>query len=281
MREVSPSSGDAVDLPEDGTRLDHRVRSTPLLVLFLDFDGTLAGIADRPEHVRLEPSIAETLARLVRRPGTKVAVISGRSLRDLTALIPVRGLYLAGNHGLEVDGPTIRFVQPEAAGRIAQVETLAAELRAALEDIPGALVENKGLSVACHERSVPIAMVPTFWSEVNRILERRSEPWRVLIGKRVVEALPSREWTKGSCARFLLSHFLSGASEDPDPFAIAIGDDRTDRDLLDEIQGQGLTVAVGESLGSGWDLLLEDVPAVHRFLERIDRLRSEGLRPSG
>ena len=265
---------------EYGTRLDHRVRSTPLLVLFLDFDGTLAGITDRPEHVRLEPSIAETLVRLVRRPGAKAAVISGRSLPDLKPRIPVDGLYLAGNHGLEVDGPTMRFTQPEAARRMPQVEALAEELRAGLAHIPGILVENKGLSVSCHDRAVPGAMVSSLWSEVSRILAPRTETWRILIGKRVVEVLPSHDWTKGSCARFLLSHFQSITPGNPEAFAVAIGDDRTDRDLLEEIGGRGFTVAVGEFLGSGWDLQLPDVPAVHLLLEHIDRLRSDGARPS-
>ena len=259
----------------DGDKgLAERIRSAPLLVLLLDFDGTLAGIADRPEHVRLDHDLAENLVRLVRRPGVKIAVISGRSMEDLRSFLPIDGVTLAANHGLEVDGPTIHFLHPAVEHRVGAVDALALELLAALAGIPGTLIENKRISIACHDRNVAPGKLPFFWSEVRRVLARGRGEWRVLYGKCVVEILPAVEWTKGSCARYLLSHFSLSTAGAPKPFPIAIGDDATDRDLLEEARGGGLAIAVGDALGDGWDLGLRDVAAVHRFLREVDRLRS-------
>lgn len=257
--------------------LDRRVRAAPLFVLLLDFDGTLAGIVERPDLVRLDPLVEKTLASLVRRSGVRVAIVSGRPVEELRSLLPVGGLTVAGNHGLEIVGPTIRFLHAEAADRLGQIELLADDLRAELAAIPGALVENKRLSVACHSRAVPPALRPRFWDEVRRVVGRNAGAWRLLAGKWVVEILPALDWTKGSCARLLLDQFESQAGGRPAPFAVAIGDDRTDRDLLAEVLGRGCAIAVGDSLGPGWDLQLRDVPAVHRLLERFDRLRSEPI----
>lgn len=268
-----------LDRDDAWTRIEERIRSAPLLVLLLDFDGTLAGIADRPEHVRLDHDLAETLVRLVRRPGIKVAVVSGRSLDDLRSFLPVSGLYLAGNHGLEVEGPTLRFIHPEAARHIGAIDALALELLARLASIRGTLIENKRLSIACHDRNIPNEKLSIFWSEVRAVLARTTGEWRLQAGKRVVEILPAIDWTKGACARYLISHFALGAEGQAAPFTIVIGDDISDREMLATARADGLAIAVGDALGDGWDLQLRDVAAVHRFLREIDRLRSISGRP--
>lgn len=275
-RLMNPAGLDRDDAWSD---IGERIRGAELLVLLLDFDGTLAGIADRPEHVRLDHDLAETLVRLVRRPGVKIAVISGRSLEDLRSFLPISGLYLAGNHGLEVDGPTLRFLHPGAMRRMGAIDALALELLARLAPIPGMLIENKRFSIACHDRNVPAERVPLFWKEVRGVIARAAGEWRLLSGKRVVEILPAIDWSKGACARYLQSHFSLNAAGLPMPYSIAIGDDVADREMLEVVRADGLAVAVGQTLGDGWDLELKDVAAVHRFLREIDRLRSLNGRP--
>jgi trehalose-phosphatase len=268
-----------LDREDAWTRIEERIRSAPLLVLLLDFDGTLAGIADRPEHVRLDHDLAETLVRLVRRPGVRVAVISGRALEDLRTFVPTTGLYLAGNHGIEMDGPTLHFVHPAAARRVGAVDALALELLSRLAPIHGTLIENKRFSIACHDRNVAPSTRATFWREIRGVLARMNGDWRFLVGKRVVEILPAIDWTKGSAARYLLSHLTQQSGESQAPFPIAIGDDTTDREMLEEVRSDGLGITVGRALGDGWDLELRDVAAVHRFLREIDRLRSISDQP--
>ncbi|MEJ2745756.1 MAG: trehalose-phosphatase, partial [bacterium] len=79
------------------------------VMLFLDYDGTLSPIADAPEKALLPKGTKELLRRLSGKKGFKVAVVSGRSLRDIKSIVGLKGIIYAGSHGLELEGPKIRY----------------------------------------------------------------------------------------------------------------------------------------------------------------------------
>src|SRR5260363_196674 len=68
---------------------------------FLDFDGTLAELAETPNDVRLSARARAVLDGLVQASNGAVAVISGRSIEGLDALLAPLKLPLAGVHGAE------------------------------------------------------------------------------------------------------------------------------------------------------------------------------------
>src|SRR2546422_779101 len=70
------------------------------LVAF-DVDGTLAPIVSRPDGARVPAATLRLLRRAVRLPRVTVAVVSARSVRDLRRMVPVPGIRLAGQYGLE------------------------------------------------------------------------------------------------------------------------------------------------------------------------------------
>lgn len=121
-------------------------------VAIVDFDGTLAPIVDDPASARLLPAAADALARLAARLG-RVAVVSGRPVEFLRAAIPVPGLTLVGQYGVErLEGGQI-VVDPAAAAHAGAVSAAAAEAEAAL---PGLVVERKrGVAVTLHWRRAP------------------------------------------------------------------------------------------------------------------------------
>ena len=56
------------------------------LLLAVDFDGTLAEFSDSPTDVRAVPGALEALRELAGLPGVTVLIISGRQLRELSAV---------------------------------------------------------------------------------------------------------------------------------------------------------------------------------------------------
>ncbi|HEV7862699.1 MAG TPA: trehalose-phosphatase [Acidimicrobiia bacterium] len=121
-------------------------------VVVLDFDGSLAPIVDDPPSAAPLPGAVAVLGRLVRRAG-RVAVVSGRPVEFLRAMVPVDGLMLFGQYGVErLDGTTV-VTDPRARSWSKAVEAAAAEAGAAL---PGLFVEHKGaVAVALHWRRAP------------------------------------------------------------------------------------------------------------------------------
>ena len=91
-----------------------QIRVARHILLLSDFDGTLAPIVARPKAAALPMETGQLLQDLACQPHTTVVVISGRALSDLRAKVGIRGITYAGNHGLEIEGPHVSFVNPLA-----------------------------------------------------------------------------------------------------------------------------------------------------------------------
>src|SRR5690606_36240593 len=128
-----------------------RARAQSML-LALDFDGTLAPIVPQPDQATLLPGARRAIQRLLDRADTRIAIVSGRALADARERVGLQGVYYAGNHGLEIEGPDVERIHPEALAATHAV----AECRAALEREfaaePEVLVEDKHLSLSVHFR---------------------------------------------------------------------------------------------------------------------------------
>jgi trehalose 6-phosphate phosphatase len=121
------------------------------VALFLDFDGTLIEIAPRPDAVTVPDDLPDMLHAAERRLGGALALLSGRRISELDALLaPVR-LRASGSHGAELrlspDGPA------ETAPHLPA--TLARAIRRRLAEFPGTMLEDKGATLAVHYRAVP------------------------------------------------------------------------------------------------------------------------------
>src|SRR5450755_2067400 len=87
------------DLPhalDEGKTLDRRfVGKQP--AVFLDYDGTLTPIRDRPEDAVISESMREAVRRLAEQ--VPVVVVSGRDRRVVQELMGFDHLIVAGSHG--------------------------------------------------------------------------------------------------------------------------------------------------------------------------------------
>ena len=75
------------------------------ILLLLDYDGTLAPIAGRPDLAVLPARTREALMAVHKLDRFTLGIVSGRGLADVREMAGIPGLVYAGNHGLEIEGP--------------------------------------------------------------------------------------------------------------------------------------------------------------------------------
>lgn len=238
-----------------------------LLLIGLDFDGTLAPIVPHPDDAALPAATRQVLVALTRRPDTRVALVSGRSLADLRQRVDVATAHYAGNHGMEIEGPGVARVHDGAAAARPVLAGIARQLAADLGDVDGVVVEDKGLTLSIHYRRVAAG------AEQARVRQhvldhcRGMAGVRVTEGRKVVEVRPDVDWHKGRALRFLRDTLLVGHPGAPTLF---IGDDRTDEDAFREVGDDGCAIFVGQPpADSAAHAALPAVPDVARFLQRL------------
>jgi trehalose-phosphatase len=236
-------------------RLLNQVRAAPAQSgLFLDFDGVLAPIVDRPQDAYPPPETRAELRRLVERYAL-VAVVSGRAGADVRDRVDVDGMVYVGAHGLELDRQADRWRR--------QIAAFAAEA-----PWPDSELELKGLSVAFHfrDRADERAAV----RELEALAERARDDGLVArFGRKVLEVLPPVGSNKGTAVR----HLLSGAGL---VRALVAGDDTTDLDAFRAVETLDHKVRVAVIADESPDLLAEHAELVlastEEFLELLRKL---------
>jgi trehalose-phosphatase len=213
--------------------------------LFLDYDGTLSPLVERPELAVLPDAAREVLGRLAAR--FPVVIVSGRGREDVAARVGLPDLVYAGSHGFDIAGPgPLRLEVGD--GVPAAIERAAAHLRRELAAIPGVIVEPKRFALSVHFRLAAAADVPAIERAVDAALA--AEPaLRKGHGKKLFELRPDLDWDKGRALLWLLGEL---GLDTPGVLPVYLGDDLTDEDAFRAVRGRGIGILVGD-LGDGGD----------------------------
>lgn len=243
--------------------------------VFLDYDGTLTPIVDRPEDALLPEETRRALERLAATH--PVAILSGRDLADVRAMVGLEGIAYAGSHGFDIvrpDGST------DQRGReyLPDLDVAERELERRLGLVPGARVERKRFAVAVHFRQVDEERVPEVESAVVETAAANPRLRRTG-GKKVYELRPNVDWDKGKALLWLLETLgLAGEGVVP----VYVGDDETDEDAFRAIAVTGLGVVVrgeGDDRPTEADFALRDTREARAFLELLTAAaEAEGVR---
>jgi trehalose 6-phosphate phosphatase len=231
--------------------------------LYLDFDGTLAPIAPEPSEARLDESVRRALTKILGMKRMAVGVISGRALVDLQRRVGVDGLVYAGNHGLEIVGNGLRFVDPVALSAMDELHEVSKQLLSSLWQIPGVRFEEKRLTTVVHYRLVTNVHLCKIRDAVKEAVAPYAPKLRIFSGKKSIEILPRTKWNKG--AAILWINNLLGI---PAGSAIYAGDDATDEDAFKALRG-GVTIRVGTCERTWARYVLSGPGEVRRLLEGI------------
>jgi trehalose-phosphatase len=232
------------------------------LAVFLDYDGTLTPIVPHHRDAWLSEETRAAVAALARR--VPVTVVSGRDLADVRARVGVAGVVYAGSHGLEIETPAgVHEVAPEAR---AALVAAARDLEAVLPREPGVLLEPKRHGVAVHWRMADPSVLPAVRHAVDSVLARHPS-LRLYEGRKVLELQPDVVWDKGHAVRHLLQ---AAASEAVCPWALYVGDDRTDEDAFGALAADGTGIVVWDApsaTSAAW--WLRDPAEVTELLRRL------------
>lgn len=248
-----------------------RIAAAEVTLLCFDYDGTLTPIVRKPEEAVLPEEIGELLAELSGKARYRVAVISGRSLTEVRRLVGIEEIIYAGNHGLELAGPSQSFVHPGAGKARGIIGTIANRLRRELKEIAEAQVEDKSLSVSVHFRRVNAGDLDRVLEIIRETVRTPLEKGRIRLsrGKKVVEIRPPVDWDKGKIVVWLRSEIEKISGIKP-VLVVYTGDDRTDEDAFAAIGDSGITIRVGkEKLHSRAQYRLDDTDQVRDFMLRL------------
>ena len=202
--------------------------------LLLDLDGTLLDLAPTPDAVVVPPDLPPALLTLRARLDDALALVSGRTIAVLEALLDGVPYALAGEHGAAIrhapGAPVERPVLPDLPdGWLARAE-------GAVAAWPGALLERKPHGVVLHYRRVPQARLALEQAALG-MLDGHHDRFELLDGALTWEIRP-RAVSKETAVRALMQCA---------PFAgrvpVYIGDDATDEDGIRAARALG---------GEGW-----------------------------
>lgn len=127
-----------------------------------DFDGTLSTIVADRDTAQLHPDCRELLVDLAAEPASRVVILSSRRLSDLVSRVPIPGLILGGESGLDWRMPdgTTRYQEGRLAKAMLQGRRSAAPLLERAAALPGVEIENKHWSATVHYRRLATGSLP-------------------------------------------------------------------------------------------------------------------------
>jgi trehalose 6-phosphate phosphatase len=194
------------------------------LLVALDFDGTLAPEVDDPDAARALPEARAAVLALLELPGTRVALVSGRSLNSLerVADLPDSAL-LVGSHGIEIRLDTSGDPVGLDTTELRQVGELGDVLGEVADSYDQVWLESKPAGFALHTR---LATEQNSRVAHLEALSEAAEVENVTVrhGKNVLE-FSVRSTTKGDAIEHLRGYTDASA-------VFYAGDDVTDEDAF-------------------------------------------------
>lgn len=230
----------ALDLPREAIER---------FAFFLDFDGTLVDVADRPDTTEVDDVTLQLLPALQRATRGAVAIVTGRPLTDIDQFLAPLVLPVAAEHGgFRRDAEGCRHQYVDRAEQLAQVRQ---RLEFLIAQNPELILEIKETSLSLHYRLAP-ELGEAALAALNSALDG-IEGLSVKPGKMVLEARPGLI-TKGTAVdAFMREPPFEGK------VPVCVGDDLTDEDAFEVANARGgLSIKIGEG----------DTCALYRFPRR-------------
>lgn len=265
-----PDRSDSIPDPAASTRFEPAALTPPDLhpndALFLDIDGTLLDIAAHPNDVVVPPGLPALLLALRSNLGGALAILSGRSMDQVDALMAPATFAGAGEHGAVVR------TEPEAAlERLSKPvpQKLVDAVRMNAADLPAIEIEQKTSAIAVHYRNAPKSEL-LLGARLTDVLSHHPG-WIIMRGRRVYDIVPMHVRKGGTLALLCSRPPFRGRRP------VMIGDDVTDVSAFEaasERGGYGLSVA--SNLFAPSEAHFPNPAAVRNWLQQMADLLAAG-----
>lgn len=263
----APTTGDSPARHPQSVVPMARLAGRPLL-LMLDVDGTLAPIVRDPALATVPDATRRTLAALAARPDVFVALVSGRSAHDARRVVGVHGVWTVGNHGAEVLSPSGELTVDADVSRYAQaIADAAKSLAPIVDEIPGAVLEDKTWTLSIHYRNADADAIPRLRAAVEAIAAGRN--LRMTDGKKIFEVRPPVRTDKGTAVARLAGQL---GAHGPTASLLFAGDDVTDEDAFRILRAEyphAVTIHVGDDPNTSAEFSMPRLDDLRIVLDRI------------
>ncbi|WP_282165759.1 bifunctional alpha,alpha-trehalose-phosphate synthase (UDP-forming)/trehalose-phosphatase [Cellulophaga baltica] len=207
-------------------------------LLFIDYDGTLAGFHNNPQKASPDEELYDLLDAISSQENTDMYLISGRDKETFTKWFLPKKYNMIVEHGVWISENGAEFSMLENVKKD-WMEKILPVLESFVDRTPGSFIEEKNYSLAWHYRKTDPDFGQKRASELNTVLTSliANDDLSVLNGNKVME-IKSSNVNKGRAAMRMYG------KNDYD-FVFAIGDDWTDEFMFQELPKTAVTVKVG------------------------------------
>ena len=217
-------------------QIKEALKKSNRIVLFLDYDGTLADFKKHPDILEPDSEVEKLLRALIKCEKITPAIVSGRRLAHLQRLIPIPDLIIAGTYGLEIqhsDGSVDYRLDYD------QIRPSLEELKPVWQSLIAGqgpfFLEDKGWALAIHARHVDEAPAGDILTQAEDSAENMldSSRFQILSGDKFLEASPTLA-DKGHCVKYLM-----GVIPTDEAAVLYLGDDDKDEQAFSVVHHFG------------------------------------------
>ncbi len=236
-------------------------RNAEKRLLFLDYDGTLAGFHNDPQKAAPDTALYELIDNLAALENTDVYLISGRDKETFERWFLKKKYNMIAEHGVWLSEKGSDFTMLENVKKD-WMEKILPVLESFVDRTPGSFIEEKNYSLAWHYRNTDPDFGQKRASELNTVLRSliANDDLSVLNGNKVME-IKSSNVNKGRAAMRIFT-------QETYDFVFAIGDDWTDEFMFQELPETAVTVKVGRQKTQA-KYYLDSIKNVRDFLKRF------------
>ncbi len=224
-----------------------------LILLCVDFDGTLAKIQKNPYAAYLEDEQKKTIKKLSNIKNVYYCIVTGRKLSDIKKRVGLSNdIIYSGNHGFEIKSyyrnVKINFLAggPNSNMYKNTLKNIENALRKKIK-INNLIIENKKFSIGLHFRMLNQKDTMKLKKETKSIFNSNSEYKKILRlkrGKKILEVRSKLDWDKGKACEYITKKLaeiygIAAARSQPDItnstlriLRFNMGDDLTDETMF-------------------------------------------------